>query len=99
MFILCNFPQAILRIMNNHSYNQNAAFQIFRLVCNLTEFLNASVNFLIYFLCNRQIRKEVSRLLSNGSKQLTFKHKLKSNDFGKGVALKGNKQRTYEVIS
>ena len=95
MFILCNFPQAILRIMNKEEYSQNAAFQIFRLVCNLTEFLNASVNFLIYFLCNRQIREEVTRLLRKGRNQIFATKSRKSSKHRK---VKRKKERMYEVI-
>ena len=96
MFILCNFPQAILRIMNNHTYNQNAPFQIFRLVCNLMEFLSASVNFLIYFLCNKQIRDEVTRLLRNAKNQITAKHNSPKN---KDKRLSIKRQKVYDVIS
>ena len=95
MFILCNFPQAILRIMNKDEYSQNAPFQIFRLVCNLTEFLNASVNFLIYFLCNRQIREEVTRLLRKGQKQIFATESAKSSKHRKA---RGKKERMYEVM-
>ena len=95
MFILCNFPQAILRIMNKDEYSQNAPFQIFRLVCNLTEFLNASVNFLIYFLCNRQIREEVTRLLRKGQKQIFATESAKSSKHRKA---RRKKERMYEVI-
>ena len=96
MFIFCNFPQAVLRIMYNHAYNQNAPFQIFRLVCNLTEFLNASVNFLIYFLCNRQIRGEVKRLLSFGKSKSSSTQKRPSY---KKRKVGSRKQRAYDVIA
>ena len=96
MFILCNFPQAILRIMNKDEYSQNAPFQIFRLVCNLTEFLNASVNFLIYFLCNRQIREEVTRLLRKGKKQIFATESARSIKHKK---VRRKKERMFEVIS
>ena len=82
--------------MNNHTYNQNAPFQIFRLVCNLMEFLSASVNFLIYFLCNKQIRKEVTRLLQNGKDQITAKHSRPNN---KHRQLPTKRQKLYDVIS
>ena len=95
MFIFCNFPQAILRIINNHSYNQNAPFQIFRLVCNLTEFLNASVNFLIYFLCNRQIRDEVKRLLGLKKNKVSTNQRKSNNKRRAG----SRKQRAYDVIT
>ena len=96
MFIFCNFPQAVLRIMYNHAYNQNAPFQIFRLVCNLTEFLNASVNFLIYFLCNRQIRGEVKRLLSFRKSKSSATQKRPSY---KKRRVGSRKQRAYDVIA
>ena len=96
MFILCNFPQAILRIMNKDEYSQNAPFQIFRLVCNLTEFLNASVNFLIYFLCNRQIREEVTRLLRKGQNQIFATESAKSS---KRRKVRRKKEKMYKVIS
>ena len=73
LFFICNFPQAILRIIHSvdgHHYKYNVAFQIFRITCNLLEFSNASSNFYIYFLCNRQIREHVNYLLKYCKKKL-----------------------------
>ena len=73
LFFICNFPQAILRIMHSldgHHYKYNVGFQIFRIMCNLLEFSNASLNFYIYFLCNRQVREHVNYLLKYCKKKL-----------------------------
>ena len=73
LFFICNFPQAILRIMHSldgHHYKYNVGFQIFRIICNLLEFSNASLNFYIYFLCNRQVREHVNYLLKYCKKKL-----------------------------
>ena len=75
LFFICNFPQAILRIMHSldgHHYKYNVGFQIFRIICNLLEFSNASLNFYIYFLCNRQVREHVNYLLKYCKKELTI---------------------------
>ena len=75
LFFICNFPQAILRItqsLDGHHYKYNVAFQIFRITCNLLEFSNASSNFYIYFLCNRQVRDHVNYLLKYCKKKLTI---------------------------
>ena len=92
MFIVCNFPQAILRIINSHEYNQNVGFQVFRMVVNLMEFLNASVNFYVYFVCNRQIREEAKRLIRKAKDQLTTKPKVTSC---KKITLGTNKPKKY----
>ena len=60
------------------------------------EFLSASVNFLIYFLCNKQIRKEVTRLLQNGKDQITAKLSRPNN---KDRQLTIKRQKVYDVIS
>ena len=75
LFFICNFPQAILRIIHSvdgHHYKYNEAFQIFRITCNLLEFSNASSNFYIYVLCNRQVREHVNYLLKYCKKKLTI---------------------------
>ena len=95
MFIVCNFPQAILRIINSHEYNQNVGFQVFRMVVNLMEFLNASVNFYVYFVCNRQIREEAKRLIRKAKDQLTTKPKVTSC---KETILGSNKQTMYGTV-
>ena len=96
MFIVCNFPQGILRIMNSHKYYQDVGFQIFRLICNLAEFLNASVNFYVYFLWNKQIREEAKLLFKYGKDQLTSKPKRTSY---KTTKLRSAKKKVYDVVT
>ncbi len=40
-------------------------FQIFRIVSHLLELLDASVNFYIYYFCNREVRARVHEMIGS----------------------------------
>ena len=57
LFLIGTFPQAILRmIKTTQKTKDNPVFQIVRVLSNLSELLNASLNFYIYCLCNTTVR-------------------------------------------
>lgn len=58
MFAVCNIPQGIMIILTNNieHLESNYAFQIFKIVANLLEIANATVNIFVYSVCNRDIR-------------------------------------------
>ena len=52
LFLIGTFPQAILRMVKTTQRTKdNPVFQIVRVLSNLSELLNASLNFYIYCLC------------------------------------------------
>ncbi len=51
-------------------YEDSLAFQIFRVISSLLELLDASVNFYIYFFCNREVRGRVTELARGLKEQL-----------------------------
>ena len=50
--------QGIMIILTNHveHLESNYAFQVFKIVANLLEIANATVNIFVYSVCNRDIR-------------------------------------------
>lgn len=63
MSIISSIPQAALRIINATKQWSGANFEVFRMTCNLLEFLSCSVNFYVYFLCNNRIREHVRDIM------------------------------------
>lgn len=61
VFVGCNIPQSICRILISQKYEFNTAFQVFRVIANILELLNASMNFFIYCLCNQEVRERVKQ--------------------------------------
>ena len=65
LFLLCNIPMAIIRILMGTGINTDTpTFREFRVLSNTMEVFFAASNFYLYCLCNMQIRRKVNLVRS-----------------------------------
>ena len=65
MFTVSTIPNGIGLIFKYLApeVNENATFQNFKVITNLFELVNASLNFYMYCLCNKDIRHQAAKIV------------------------------------
>ena len=79
----------------NHTFH--FFFQIFQVVANLLELCNASVNFYMYCICNKDIRSHFWNILVSTCQK--WKNGSKENDGQHSENLSSSKQRNSSISS